>query len=37
MRRVRTSGTGTVYALGEGDVAHLVCALERLKLRLLDA
>ena len=29
--------TGTVYSLAEGDVAHLVCAMERLKIRLLDA
>jgi hypothetical protein len=28
--------TGTVYAIGDGDVAHLVCALERLKMRLLE-
>lgn len=29
--------TGTIYALGDGNIAHLVCALERLKLRLLEA
>lgn len=28
--------TGQGYELGAGDVAHLVCAIERLKLRLLE-
>jgi len=28
--------TWSVYDLGDGDVAHLICSLERLKLRLLD-
>ncbi len=28
--------TSTAYNMGDGDVAHLVLALERLKLRLLD-
>lgn len=28
-------GTATCYELGDGDVAHLVCAMERAKLRLL--
>ena len=32
----RGSGTGSAFALGDGDLAHLVCAQERLKLRLLD-
>lgn len=27
--------TSTAYAMGDGDVAHLVCAIERVKLRLL--
>jgi len=30
------SATTTAYSFGTGDVAHLVCAIERLKLRLLD-
>ena len=30
------TNTSTVYALGDGNIAHLVCALERLKLRLLE-
>jgi hypothetical protein len=28
--------TGTGFALGDGDIAHLVLALERTKLRLLN-
>lgn len=28
--------TTTVYSIGDGDVAHLICAIERVKLRLLD-
>ena len=32
----RECGTGSSFALGDGDTAHLVCAMERLKLRLLD-
>jgi hypothetical protein len=28
--------TGSAYALGDGDIAHLVCAIERVKLRLLE-
>lgn len=28
--------TGTAFALGDGNVAHLVCALERAKLSLLN-
>jgi hypothetical protein len=28
--------TGGGFALGNGDVAHLVCSLERIKLRILD-
>jgi len=28
--------TGGVFALGDGDVAHLICSLERIKLRLLE-
>jgi len=28
--------TGTAFAMGDGNVAHLVCALERLKLGLLN-
>ena len=30
------TSTSTIYALGDGNVAHLVCALERVKLRLLE-
>ena len=30
------TSTSTTFALGDGNVAHLVCALERLKLRLLE-
>ena len=28
--------TGGGYALGDGDIAHLVCSLERIKKRLLE-
>lgn len=28
--------TATGYEIGDGDIAHLVCSLERLKLRLLS-
>ena len=34
--QARMSGTSTAYALGDGDMAHLVCAIERLKTRLLS-
>lgn len=34
---VNVTDTATVYRVGQhGDVAHLVCAIERVKLRLLD-
>jgi hypothetical protein len=31
-----TGDTGGAFALGNGDIAHLVCSLERIKQRLLE-
>ena len=33
--QMRNRYTASAYALGDGDIANLVCSLERLKLRLL--